>query len=146
MEVSSDRTWRFDAPVGDVWAALAATDGYRRWWPWLRSFDADGLAVGETWRCVVRPPLPYVVRFTVHIDEVAAPSLIAATVDGDVRGPARIDVQEEGPVSVLRLRAALAPANPVLSIVGRVAAPVARRGHDWVLDTGARQFAEHLRR
>ncbi|HVT42109.1 MAG TPA: hypothetical protein VHD39_03930 [Acidimicrobiales bacterium] len=38
------------------------------------------------------------------------------------------------------LRSSLAPGNAVLQQVSRFAAPLARFGHDWVLDSGARQF------
>jgi hypothetical protein len=34
----------------------------------------------------------------------------------------------------------LAPGNLTLRLMSRVAAPIARFGHDWVLDSGARQF------
>ena len=33
-----------------------------------------------------------------------------------------------------------APGNTALRLVSRFAAPIARFGHDWVLDSGARQF------
>jgi hypothetical protein len=41
---------------------------------------------------------------------------------------------------IATLRSALAPGNLVLRQVSRFAAPMARFGHDWVLDSGARQF------
>jgi hypothetical protein len=36
----------------------------------------------------------------------------------------------------------LEPGNSLLRAVARLAAPVVRYGHDWVLDTGARQFID----
>lgn len=41
---------------------------------------------------------------------------------------------------IATLRSSLAPGNIVLQQVSRFAAPMARFGHDWVLDSGARQF------
>jgi hypothetical protein len=41
---------------------------------------------------------------------------------------------------VATLHSSLAPGNAALAIVSRVAAPIARFGHDWVLDSAARQF------
>jgi hypothetical protein len=41
---------------------------------------------------------------------------------------------------VASLHSSLAPGNAALRLVSRFAAPIARFGHDWVLDTGARQF------
>jgi hypothetical protein len=128
-----------------VWAAFEATGEYRHWWPWLRELDADGLEVGATWHCVVRPPLPYVVRFRVHVDEVRAPHTIVARVGGDVNGTARLDVSAGSDTSSdVRLTATLDATTRWLGALTRFAPGVARFGHDWVLDTGARQFAQHV--
>src|SRR5689334_17247421 len=70
MDVRSERRFRFDATPTALWAALDSVDDYSRWWPWLHHFDARALAAGEEWRCTVKPPLPYVVRFTIRLDEV----------------------------------------------------------------------------
>lgn len=139
--IRSDRRHRFPVPVDDLWAALARTDDYRTWWPWLRRLDAARFEEGATWRCEVQPPLPYVLRFDVHLEEVAAPRFVTARIEGDIAGHAAVDLRPlEGGASEVRLVAALAPASPTLRAVGRVAAPIVRFGHDWVLDTGLRQF------
>jgi hypothetical protein len=144
VEVRSDRRWRFDADVATVWAAIAEVDEYRRWWPWLSRFDGAALAEGERWSCAVQPPLPYVLRFTVRLDAVEPLASVAATVEGDIVGTARIELVPDGDgASVVRLESLLAPANPFLRSVARFARPVVRFGHDWVLDTGARQFRRH---
>lgn len=144
MEVVSDRRYHLAAPPPDVWVALARTNEYHLWWPWLRDFEGGGLEAGEEWRCTIRPPLPYVVRLSLRLDAVHAPETVTAQLYGDVRGRARIDLRPTGPAgqsTELRLRAALEPGRAVVGVVARVARPLARFGHDWVLDTGARQFA-----
>lgn len=144
MEVVSDRRYHLAAPPTEVWDALGRTDEYRLWWPWLRRFDARALEPGEEWRCTIRPPLPYVVRFSLRLDEVQAPETVTARLQGDIRGEARIDLRPTGPAgksTELRLRAALEPGRATFGVLAQVARPVARFGHDWVLDTGARQFA-----
>lgn len=116
------------------------------WWPWLRRFEGGGLEPGEEWSCTIRPPLPYVVRFSLHLEEVQPPARVRAELQGDIRGPAQIDLRPTGPAGLsteLRLRAALQPGRAVFGVVASVARPIARFGHDWVLDTGARQFAAY---
>jgi hypothetical protein len=54
----------------------------------------------------------------------------------DAKGPQLVPA----PACVVTLRSSLAPGNTALQLVSRFAAPVARFGHDWVLDSGARQF------
>ena len=139
---TSDRAWEFDVGTDALWDRLSTVDDYGHWWPWLRSFDpTGGFAVGARWRCEVAPPLPYVVRFTVHLDHIDDGREAAATVSGDVRGSARLTVQaSDAGGSQARLRSELAPANPVLRSFGLVARPVVEWGHDWVLDQGLRQF------
>jgi hypothetical protein len=131
-----------------VWARIGDVGDYRAWWPWLRGFEATALAPGAEWRCEVQPPLPYLVRFTVAIEHVEAPSVVRARVLGDVVGTATVTLEDApaegddagGPGCIARLDSSLAPGNAALRLVSRFAAPVARFGHDWVLDSGARLF------
>lgn len=66
---------------------------------------------------------------------------MSASVSGDIVGSATltIDADHDGE-SVVRLVSRLAPSNSFLRRIARVARPVVRFGHDWVLDTGAAQF------
>jgi uncharacterized protein YndB with AHSA1/START domain len=132
----------YDLPLDrqDVWEQISTVANYRDWWPWLRRFDARALATGQEWRCEVQPPLPYLVRFEVAIDKVDAPTLVHALVLGDVVGEATLELEEAEGGCRATLQSALAPGNSALRLVSRFAAPVARFGHDWVLDSGARQF------
>lgn len=143
MEVSSDRRHTFDVSPAELWEAMAHTDQYRRWWPWLRGFEATGLTAGDRWSAVVQPPLPYRLRFEVVIDQVVEQRSVTATVEGDIAGTAHLEIEALAHGSALHVVSCLSPANPVLAAVARVGQPVARFGHDWVLDTGLRQFRHH---
>jgi uncharacterized protein YndB with AHSA1/START domain len=140
MLVCSDRSYRFAVSAPELWATIGEVDQYRTWWPWLRRLDAAALAVGERWAGVIQPPLPYSVRFVLTIEQVESPYLVVAQVSGDIAGTARLDVVDEDGGCVARMRSELAPANRALQVVAQLASPVVRFGHDWVLDTGARQF------
>ena len=140
MELDSDRRYVFPVSPDTMWRALAATDEYRRWWPWLTEFEADGLVAGSRWRCTVRPPLPYSLRFTLCLDDVVPPALVTARVTGGIAGYARVDLAAHDEGTQVRLTSVLSPSNRAFAIVAAVARPVVRRGHDWVLDTGAQQF------
>jgi hypothetical protein len=133
---------RYELPVGRevIWALISDVSAYQTWWTWLRIFDANKLVAGEEWRCEVQPPLPYPVRFRVIIDQLHAPETVRARVEGDVVGSAVLTLEEIDGGCTALLTSSLAPGNATLRLVSRLAAPVARFGHDWVLDTGARQF------
>jgi hypothetical protein len=66
----------------------------------------------------------------------------AATIAGDIVGAAELTLEPDGDGTEVRLVSALAPANPFLRGVARIARPVVKLGHDWVLDTGAAQFRD----
>lgn len=137
----SDRAWDFGNDPDELWDRVAEVDSYESWWPWLRRFDGrGGLAEGSEWNCVVAPPLPYRVRFRLHLDRVAPGSEVHALVSGDIGGEALLTVVGNGNGSTARLRSELYPANPLLRRAGAVARPLIEWGHDWVLDEGCKQF------
>lgn len=154
-----------------MWDAFTRVGEYRAWWPWLAGFDGTAFAEGEQWRCEVSPPLPYSLNFSITLVEVVPNEFVRAQVDGDIGGWAELsavdtsatqtvsDSAAEGgvvpgdrpamsgadqPACELRLRSALSPLNPVLRLVTLGARPVASYGHDWVLDSGVRQFRRRL--
>ena len=138
--ITTVHRYELPLPREDVWSLISDVSRYRSWWPWLRMFDATALAKGETWRCQVQPPVPYLVRFSVMIEQVEAAELVRATVGGDVVGHATLTLDEADMGCTATLHSSLAPGNTALRAVSRFAGPIARFGHDWVLDSGARQF------
>jgi len=140
MIVRSHRRYDFATDRTRVWEAMGAVDEFRRWWPWLRRFDGRALAAGEVWRCTVQPPLPYVMRFTVTIDDLVEHELIRATVGGDVTGTVRIELEDRDDGCEVQLVSALSPDAGWVRALTFVGRPLVGFGHDWVLDTGARQF------
>lgn len=140
MDIHSDRRFHFDADRDAVWAAFMRTDRYKDWWPWLREFDGTAFRQGDRWRCVVNPPLPYRLRFTVVLTEVVQSSVVSARIDGDITGIAEITTSDTDTGCELRLISDLSAARGPLRLVARLMRPAATYGHDWVLDTGARQF------
>lgn len=123
-----------------LWSKISRLEDYRTWWPWLRHFDARVLEQGETWRCTVKPPLPYSVDFRVHLDDVVEERFVAASVSGDISGLASLELRPAGSGTEIRLSSALVPRSSTLKLAARLG-PVARFGHDWIIGSGLRQFA-----
>lgn len=128
-----------------LWAEIEDVRQFRIWWPWLHRFDAQGMEAGDVWQCTVQPPLPYTLSFAITIDEVQAAERVTATVSGEITGAAQLTIVPEPDGCTARLTSQLAPASRFLQAIALVARPVVSVGHDWVLDTGARQFRRHLR-
>jgi uncharacterized protein YndB with AHSA1/START domain len=135
-----DRSWRFAVPRAELWDLFAGTDQYRRWWTWLREFDSPALEPGAVARCVIGPPLPYALHLRIALTAVEPGTTLTADVDGDLAGPARLDVAEDGEASTARLSWSLEPRRPLLRRASRVARPVLEWGHNWVVATGVEQF------
>jgi len=139
--IRSDRCFTFDQAAAEVWAAMACTSEYTRWWPWLRRLEATGLVAGDVWSCHIQPPLPYFLRFTVTLDEVVGGEYVRASVAGDITGTAAFTLAPTADGgSVARLVSDLAPASSVLRAFAAVARPVVVWGHDWVIAEGVLQF------
>jgi len=138
--ITTVHRYELPLPREEVWRLISEVSQYRTWWPWLRVFDATALASGEEWRCEVQPPVPYLVRFRVAIEEVEPAVLVRASVGGDVVGVATLRFSDTDEGCTATLDSSLAPGNRALRVVSRFAGPIARFGHDWVLDSGARQF------
>jgi uncharacterized protein YndB with AHSA1/START domain len=140
VHIRSDRRYRFRVGRRELWTAISDVERYPGWWPWLRRFEANALALGDTWSCVVQPPLPYAVRFRISIDDLVEGERIGATLAGDIEGTARLHLVDIPTGCEARMTSALAPDHRALRAVALVARPLVRFGHDWVLDTGAAQF------
>jgi uncharacterized protein YndB with AHSA1/START domain len=136
-----DRTWTFPVPPEELWRVLARTDEFRRWWPWLRELSGDGLVPGGRSACVVRAPVPYTLRFTVTVAELVPGRLVDAVVDGDLAGPARLELASgHDGGSVARLAWEMELCRPALRAAARLGRPLMEWGHDWVVATGVDQF------
>lgn len=145
MHIASDRRFRFDVGADELWAHIARVDRFPTWWPWLRRFEGTGMVVGDVWRCTVQPPLPYSLSFDIGLDHVEPGERVAARITGDITGTAELTLTPDGDGACdARLTSRLAPANRFLQTIAIVARPVVSLGHDWVLDTGARQFRHRL--
>lgn len=140
MGVRSDRQYRFRSPRRDVWDAFTQVDQYRTWWPWLRSFDGREFAEGARWECIVKPQLPYTLEFVIVLDEVREEADAHASLTGDIEGTAALTLTADGAGSALRLQSDLTARSGPARWLDSVAPPLARRGHDWILDNGIRQF------
>lgn len=140
MLVESDRHHHFPISPAVFWDVLDDLDAWSAWWPWLQGFEGDGLVTGGLLAGRVRPPLPYSLDVRIHIREATAPALVVASVSGDITGHARMEVSPEGDGCDVRLRSSLGPSRPAMRLLARLAPGVARFGHEWVLDNGARQF------
>jgi uncharacterized protein YndB with AHSA1/START domain len=133
---------RFELTVepAALWRAIEQTDRYVDWWSWLQTFEGGGLTPGATARCVVRAPLPYSLRFDVHVEEVVPVTRVVTRIDGDLVGPARLEVTPTEGGCAARLLWELELRDPVLRPLAMVTRPAMKWAHDRVVDVGFTEF------
>lgn len=137
-----DRRFSFDVDPDVFWTTVSDTDRFPDWWSWLREFDSEGLREGETARCVIRAPLPYTLRFTVRVEHVVERELVATRIEGDLDGPARLEVAPAPGGCTVRLAWSLRLRAPLLRRLVVVGRPAMSWAHDRIVDMGVRQFEE----
>lgn len=80
--------------------------------------------------------------FELVLHDVVEARSVGARLDGDITGTAAITFEPDsaGTATALHLVAELAPSRPLLRAVTRLAPPVARYGHDHIVDRAVREF------
>ena len=131
----------------ELWSTLAHTERYREWWPWLRSFEVEGngdaLATGAVAHVVIQAPLPYQLHCTVRVDDAVRNERIVTTVDGDLAGPARLELHAVDDGTEARLAWELDLRAPVLRSLALVMRPAMAWAHDRIVERGLGQFEGH---
>jgi uncharacterized protein YndB with AHSA1/START domain len=145
-----DRSWHFGVSPDELWATLAQSDRYRTWWPWLREFEVDGpgeaLVTGASARVVIQAPLPYQLRCTIRVLESEADERLVTTVEGDLHGPARLELLPADDGTAARLVWELELHTPLLRSLAVVARPAMAWAHDRIVERGLEQFEGHALR
>jgi hypothetical protein len=141
-----DETFRFPVSVDEFWATVSRTDRYTEWWGWLREFDGPGLQEGAVAHCLIQAPLPYALRLTVTVAHMVPCARVETRIDGDLAGPARLELEREGDSCAARLVWSLELRPPVLRRLAAVGRPAMSWAHDRVIARGVRQFEERALR
>ena len=144
-----DRSWYFGVTPAELWSTLAHTERYREWWPWLRAFDVDGadaLTAGRSAHVVIQAPLPYQLHCTVQVHDAAPHERLVTHVDGDLHGPARLELRPVDGGSDVRLAWELELRAPLLRTLAIVGRPAMAWAHDRIVERGLTQFEGHALR
>ena len=149
-----DRSWHFAVGPDELWATLARTDRYRDWWPWLRTFSLDGttdddtdtLSTGRVAHVAIQAPLPYQLHCTIRVDDAARDERLVTTVDGDLRGPARLELRPVADGTEARLAWSFEVQAPLLRTLAFFGRPAMAWAHDRIVERGLVQFEGHALR
>jgi uncharacterized protein YndB with AHSA1/START domain len=139
-----DRSWHFGVGPEELWTTLSCTERYRSWWPWLREFDVPGdgeaLRTDAVAHVLIQAPLPYQLHCDVRVVEAVAERRLVTVVEGDLRGPARLELSPTADGCEARLAWELDVRAPLLRSFARVARPAMAWAHDRIVERGLEQF------
>ncbi len=149
-----DRAWHFGVTPAELWSTLSHTERYREWWPWLRTFTIDGvngdgadaLTTGRTARVSIQAPLPYQLHCTVRVDDAVRNERLVTTVDGDLQGPARLELRPADDGTEARLAWEFELRAPLLRPLALLGRPAMAWAHDRIVERGLVQFEGHALR
>ena len=147
-----DRAWHFGVTPAELWSTLSHTERYREWWPWLRTFAVDDgeeddvLATGRVARVTIQAPLPYQLHCTVRVDDAVRDERLVTTVDGDLQGPARLELRPVAGGTEARLAWEFELRAPLLRTLAICGRPARAWAHDRIVERGLTQFEGHALR
>lgn len=146
-QVDYRSTFWFPDDPGQLWAGVEQLHLFPSWWGWLQDFqvDGEGLVPGTVLRGTVVPPVPYRLRLAVTLEQCEQPRLLAASVEGDLRGWATLHLDDALPGTHVTAAWSLQLQSPPLRAAARVAFPVLRWGHDRVVDMAVTGFSRRPR-
>ena len=147
-----DRAWHFGVTPAELWSTLSHTERYREWWPWLRTFTVDDggagdvLATGRVAHVTIQAPLPYQLHCTVRVEDAVRDERLVTIVDGDLHGPARLDLRPVDGGTEARLAWEFELRAPLLRTVAIFGRPAMAWAHDRIVERGLTQFEGHALR
>jgi uncharacterized protein YndB with AHSA1/START domain len=141
-------TWCLDAPIGDVWDALYASERWPEWWRGvervkvLEPGDAD--RVGELSRYTWRSRLPYTLEFDMRTTRVERPFLVEGKAQGELTGEGRWRLFEGGGATAVTYEWIVETTERWMNVLAPLARPVFAWNHDVVMRNGGEGLARRL--
>lgn len=135
-------SFSFPVPPPRMWSIIEQFDLFESWWAWLAGFRADhaGLVGGNVLHGTVVPPVPYRLRLEVQLERCERPSLIEATIGGDLVGRASVRLAAAGDGTRADVAWSLHMHSAPLRVAAHVAYPLMCWGHDRVVEMAVAGF------
>jgi carbon monoxide dehydrogenase subunit G len=136
----------FPIPPEQLWAYLERVERFEQHVGWLSEFrvEGNGLATGSVLRGVITPPLPYRMRLRVELERSERPTLIVASVHGDLEGRAELRFAAVDGATRVEATWRIEMMQRPMRIAARRAHRLLRWGHNRVVEMTVRGFRGHL--
>jgi uncharacterized protein YndB with AHSA1/START domain len=142
-------TWRFQAPIAEVWTALNTPESYPEWWPSIveyRSLTPGVTGVGARAQRAVRGRLPYTLCYQTTITRVEPPRELAYQAEGDLAGQGRFVLTPLGEGTEVVFYWDVETTSRWLNRLAPLLGWLFAWNHNWVMAQGERGLADWLAR
>ena len=137
-----DNLWHLRAPRGQVYAALAEVEEYRRWWPQVREIQRIDEGSG---RVQIRSLLPYTLDLVLaRAVEDEARGILRVDIDGDLQGWCAWRLIASGSVTRALFSQEVNVSVPMLQRAPFAIRPLLRGNHAYMMRSGERGLRRYL--
>lgn len=132
----------------ELWPELIDLRRFEKWWSWFREaqLEPEEVADGSVLTFSIVSPLPYKLHCRVEFVEVIAAERIDASVSGDLKGWASLEIEPHDRGSRVWLRWELEPTQTPMRLLVRMARPLIMKTKDWAVDIALRAFRRNVER
>ena len=140
--------WRLEAPIEDVWAAIADSLRWPEWWPGVTSVvditpgRADG--IGLVRRYTFRSVLPYNLVFDVRTTRVEAPTALDGEASGELVGTGRWLLRSRNQATLVRYIWEVDTAKRWMNALAPLLRPLFVWNHHAIMRAGEAGLRRHL--
>ncbi len=140
--------WRIEAPLTRVWNALHEPADWPRWWRYVAAVDklaaGDAEGVGARYRFHWTSRLPYSIRLTTEVTEIARHRLIRASASGDLQGEGVWRLQESAAGTDVEYTWKVNLDRAWMRLFAPLLRPVFTWNHNAVMAAGEQGLGRHL--
>lgn len=141
-------TWRIDAPLEAVYAAILDSRRWPDWWSSVRNVEevapGDAAGIDSVWRYSWQGRLPYRVVFEVRATRIEKLVAIEGSARGDLEGVGRWNFRHDGTVSIVRCEWHVRSTKWWMNLLAPIARRMFIRNHARVMARGAEELARRL--
>ena len=140
--------WRIEAPLEQVFEAVADTLSWPDWWPSVRGVEqtvngnVDGIGNVRRYTWQGRPP--YRIVFEVHATRIKKQVAIEGRAQGDLEGIGRWKFSRQGSISVVSYEWHVRSTRWWMNLIAPLARAVFIRNHAQIMSQGGKALARRL--
>jgi hypothetical protein len=143
-------TWRIQAPIDAVWAAILDSTTWPQWWKGVRRVEeltpGDDHGIGNVRRYTFRSALPYDLVFDMRTTRIEPMRALDGAASGELEGEGRWRLESIGPdATLVRYEWDVRTTRPWMNLLAPIARPLFAWNHDRIMRWGDEGLSRYLR-